>query len=146
MITQKMLHTQCATSWTLTDLTWTSCLVRNQDTCRVQIKIKFKENFGFEFHSDLATRMAVTPNLPIDPNERSIREEMDSRNKRNRQPSSPTESVAPPTKRRAMQTQTDIYGEHLSQVTRKYKIGIGKCNEFPLTVIFISSIRSERNR
>ena len=118
----QLLHTACSARWTLVKLEWTSSPVRNQSTTRVQIGVYFKEDWGFEFSMNQINRSVVTPILPVDPTDVGIHRELNSRasNKRAREVLSPTESTAPPAKKQAVQTQTDIHGEHLDRVTRTY--------------------------
>ena len=125
MKTHRLLHTICAARWTLVRLDWTSSPVRNQNTTRTQICIHFKEDWAFEFSMDQMHRAVVSPALPVDPTDTNIHRELESRasNKRPCNVMSPTESTAPPpAKRQAVQTQTDILGDHLDRVTRKYCI------------------------
>ena len=115
-----MVHRACSSGWTLTRVTWTSSPIRNQRCTRIQLDFQFRASFGFEFEEDQSVRRAIIPNLPVDPSERSVEEEMNSRATRKRGNSSPALSTIPPKRKRC--TQTDILGEHLNALPRKYNM------------------------
>jgi len=111
-----MVHTACARRWQLVRLAWTSSVVRNQHLTRIQLTFVWQADFGYQFHADMSGRLAVSPQMPINPSDRAIRDELNSRSARKRN-SSPTETVVPPKKRRG--TQTDVSGPQMNSLARK---------------------------
>ena len=114
-----MVHRACATSWTLMSVTWTSSPIRNQKCTRIQIQFQFRASFGFEFEQSQSTRRALAPILPIDPNEQAVDEELNARASRKRA-HSPAETTVPDKRKRG--TQTDVLGEYLDSLPRKYYV------------------------
>ena len=111
-----MTHTACTRRWKLMRLEWTSAVVRNQNLTRIQLTFVWQADFGFQFNADMSARLAVSPQIPINPSDRAIREELSSRSARKRNSSS-TETEVPPKKRRG--TQTDVSGNQLNSLPRK---------------------------
>lgn len=112
-----MVHRACSSGWTLVRVSWTSSPIRNQLCTRIQLDFEFRATFGFEFEQSQSVRRAIAPNLPIDPSERSVEEEMNSRATRKRANQSPSLSTIPPKRKRS--TQTDVLGEHLNALPCK---------------------------
>jgi len=116
MATHSMLHSIASERWTLTRVEWTSSCVRNQDLTRIMITFHFQASYGYEFSSMMSERLAVSPNIPINPSDRSIQAEIESQATRKRS-SSPAVTVVPSKKRRG--TQTVVQGSHLEQIERE---------------------------
>ena len=112
-----MVHRACSNGWTLMRLSWTSSPIRNQKCTRIQLEFHFQASFGYEFEQSRSTQRAIAPILPVEPNERAIEDEMNSRSTRKRAHQSPTESTVP--SKRLRGTQTNVLGEHLDSLPRK---------------------------
>ena len=118
LVTRNMVHASASSSWTLYRLEWTSTNIRNQSCTRIQISFFFRANFGYEFSRSQSIRMAIIPQLHIDPSETIRQGEISQQNNRKRAIDSPSESVCPAKKRRG--TQTEVQKVHLDRVPSKY--------------------------